>query len=265
MLKNLTLIQCGDSHYIDSREVAVLIGKTHKNLLRDIRGYIEIIEKSGGLKFEPSTFFIESSYLSAQNKVMPRYLISRMGADVIANKLSGEKGILFTIAYVTRFTEMENYLRTEREKELLEKPSFSDCNETAKIVISQLKTLGASTKRIIEILNGIYEPLGILIADEYELDDIPQTYTASQLAKIYGMYSLYGNPHAQAVSSILNENLFISDEHKLSVSANYETGVCGGFRYDEFALKSVGDWLTCHGYPNEIYGFDRTYHVLYSC
>jgi len=264
MLKNLTLIQKGNNHYIDSREVAVVIGKEHNHLLRDIRSYARIIDKRGASKNGHSDFFVESSYSSVQNKVMPCYLISRMGADIIANKLSGEKGILFTVAYVTRFTEMEAYLRAEREKELLAKPSLSDCNETAKIVVSQLKAMGVSTNKIIEFLNNVYEPLGLTVADEDELNDIPHTFTATQLAKELGIYSLYGRPHAQAVSCILNENIFISDKHKISVSSNYENGIAGGFRYDECALEKVSNWLAEYGNPSEIYGFYRIYHVLYS-
>lgn len=42
---------------IDSREVAEMVEKQHKNLLRDIAGYIKIMEKSGELKIEPSDFY----------------------------------------------------------------------------------------------------------------------------------------------------------------------------------------------------------------
>lgn len=49
---------------VDSREVAAMVEKKHKNLLADIRGYIEIMERSGELKFQPSEFFILSTYVS---------------------------------------------------------------------------------------------------------------------------------------------------------------------------------------------------------
>jgi hypothetical protein len=159
---------------------------------------------------------------------------------------------------------MEEYLRLERESALISKPSLSDCNNTAKIVVNQLRRTGASTERIIEFLNDLYEPLGLIIADEDELDDIPYTYTATQLARIFGMYSMYGNPHAQAVACILNENIFIGNEHKIAVSASYAGCILGGFRYDAYALERVDYWLKEHDYPSEVYGFSRTYRVLYS-
>lgn len=92
---------------IDSREVAQMVEKRHNDLLRDIRGYIEIMDKSGERKIAHSDFFIPSTYKSEQNKDMPCYLITKKGCDMVANKLTGEKGVLFTAAYVTAFEEMQ--------------------------------------------------------------------------------------------------------------------------------------------------------------
>lgn len=60
---------------IDSRDVAKMIGKTHKNLMRDIRSYINDLEESS--KLSPRQFFIESSYISAQNKELPCFLLTK--------------------------------------------------------------------------------------------------------------------------------------------------------------------------------------------
>lgn len=45
--------------YIDSREVAEMVGKEHNMLLRDIRRYSEQLGKS---KIAQSDFFTESTY-----------------------------------------------------------------------------------------------------------------------------------------------------------------------------------------------------------
>jgi Rha family phage regulatory protein len=263
MYNELNLVQKGNKHYIDSREVAELIGKWHDHLLRDIRNYAEIIRKNGLPNFGESEFFKESSFVNSQNKVMPCYLISKLGAEVIANKLTGEKGVLFTAAYVSKFNMMETHLRAEWEKSQVLKPTLSDCNDTAKIVIDQLKRTGATTYRILDFLSELYEPLGLAVLEDGEFDDIPQTYTALQIAWLCGVYSLYGNPHAHAVSCIINENLFISDKHRYATSDNYASGITGGMRYDEYALESVKQWIADCKYPREIYSDIRTYHVVY--
>lgn len=103
-MKELTIVNQNGTLLVDSREVAEMTGKEHKNLLRDIKGYIEVLESS---KLSSQKFFIESTYKNSQNKEQPCYMLSRKGCDLVANKMTGEKGILFTAQYVTKFEEME--------------------------------------------------------------------------------------------------------------------------------------------------------------
>lgn len=91
---------------VDSREVALLVEKRHNDLLRDIRGYIEIMGKSTERKIAHSDFFIESSYKDSTGRTLPCYLLTKKGCDMVANKMTGEKGVLFTAAYVTAFEKM---------------------------------------------------------------------------------------------------------------------------------------------------------------
>ena len=103
---------------LDSREVAEMIGKDHKNILRDIRGYNKEL---GELKIEPSDFFTENTYQNSQNKTQPCYLVTKKGCEFIAHKLTGIKGTEFTAKYINRFHEMEEVIRTQipTGKELL--------------------------------------------------------------------------------------------------------------------------------------------------
>jgi len=148
---------------------------------------------------------------------------------------------------------MENYLRTEREKMQAMKPTLSDCNDTAPIIVEQLRRTGASTYRILEFLDELYKPLGVELLRSGEFDNVPHTFTALQIAYICGMYSLYGLPHAQAVSCILNEHLLIDDGHKIIVSDESLDAITGRYRYDMYALKKVQGWLNNLGYPNSVY------------
>ncbi|AMM58565.1 antirepressor [Clostridioides difficile] len=99
---------------VESREVAELIEKKHDNLLRDIRGYKKILEDSSNLRSQD--FFIESTYINTQNKIQPCYLLTKKGCDMVANKMTGEKGIIFTAIYVTKFEEMEQELKEQQPK-----------------------------------------------------------------------------------------------------------------------------------------------------
>lgn len=109
---NLQVIQHNGVDVIDSREVAEMTGKNHKELLRDIRNYSEIIGNSTERNFALSEFFIESSYKDPTGRTLPCYLITKKGCDMVANKMTGEKGVLFTAAYVTAFEKMQERLKT---------------------------------------------------------------------------------------------------------------------------------------------------------
>lgn len=91
---------------LDSREVAEMIGKRHDNLLRDITTYAEHFSQNPNLDFD--SFFIETSYTTGNGRKYKSYNLTRKGCEFVANKLTGEKGTLFTATYINRFHEMEN-------------------------------------------------------------------------------------------------------------------------------------------------------------
>lgn len=99
----MQIISKDNIFYAESRDVAEKIGKDHKHLMRDIRGYINILDESPNLDYQE--FFVESSYITSQNKLQPCFLISKKGCDMVANKLTGTKGVLFTAEYVSAFEE----------------------------------------------------------------------------------------------------------------------------------------------------------------
>ncbi len=115
-MNNLTIIKQNNKYLVESREVAELIEKDHNQLLRSIRGYISVLEQSA--KLHTDDFFIESTYKNENNQKYPCYLLTKKGCDMVANKMTGEKGIIFTAIYVTKFDEMEKYLKNEPQTKL---------------------------------------------------------------------------------------------------------------------------------------------------
>ena len=99
---------------LDSREVAEMVDMEHKLLLRKIygskdrNGYITILSKN---QMEPTKYFIESTYIDAQGKERKNCQITKIGCELIAHKITGEKGILFTARYIEKFHAMEEQLQ----------------------------------------------------------------------------------------------------------------------------------------------------------
>ena len=89
-MNDLTVFDRDGQLYTDSRQVAKMIGKDHKHLLRDIDGYVEVMEKSGEPKIGVSEFFVHSTYkVEGNNKTYPCYNITKKGCEFVANKLTG--------------------------------------------------------------------------------------------------------------------------------------------------------------------------------
>lgn len=100
---------------IDSREVAEMLETKHYKILEKLEGTKDgktkgIIPILTNHNFVVSDYFLESTYKDKSGKDNKCYLITKLGCDFLANKFTGEKGILFTASYVKRFNDMEKAL-----------------------------------------------------------------------------------------------------------------------------------------------------------
>lgn len=126
-MNELTIINYNGAEVVDSREVAEMTGRNHKELLRDIRNYAEILENSIERNFALNDFFIESNYKDSIGRTLPCFLLTKKGCDMVANKMTGEKGVLFTAAYVTAFEKM---------RKAVSQPQFSSLSPQLQALIS---------------------------------------------------------------------------------------------------------------------------------
>lgn len=117
-----TLTNVDGTQYVDSRLIAEWIEKSHKDLLRDIRRYIKDLEclkdEFKGSKnislFNCEAYFVESSYQNPRTKmILPCYLVTQKGCEMIANKMIGVKGTKFTALYINEFHRMKEALQSE--------------------------------------------------------------------------------------------------------------------------------------------------------
>jgi Rha family phage regulatory protein len=107
-MTKLQVINQNGQLLVDSREVATMTEVRHSDLLEKIDGYKAVLDQNG--EFRSDQFFIESSYEAGTGKPYKCYLLTRKGCDMAANKMTGEKGVLFTATYVTKFEEMKEQL-----------------------------------------------------------------------------------------------------------------------------------------------------------
>lgn len=103
-MKALTVVTHKGQFTIESREVAGMVSKRHNDLLESIRKYEQFL-LSGD--FRSVDFFIPSKYQDSTGRTLPCYFLTRKGCDLIANKMTGKRGVLFSATYINKFDEME--------------------------------------------------------------------------------------------------------------------------------------------------------------
>lgn len=175
MGNELTVFTFNDVDVIDSRQVAEMVGKEHKNLLRDISGYIETMAKSdkiSQLKIEPSDFFIESTFEN-RGKRYPCYLLTKKGCDMVANKMTGDKGVLFTAAYVSAFDEMQKKIPKDLPTALR---AYANQLELNQKLLAEVQ----NQQKLIESFEPIKQYVDTILESKDSL-------AVTQIAKDYGM------------------------------------------------------------------------------
>ena len=157
----------------ESRDVAEMVGKTHSNLLRDIKNYIKGMEKdpkSSVISANSQDFFIESTYIDANNQSRKCYLITKKGCDFVINKLNGEKGIKFTAQYVNAFYDMKDALEevetTVQTHGLLTDKEWNSIKKKSKYLTENIHS-AKSTRDYIKGCNLMY--LQDVIDEIYEV------------------------------------------------------------------------------------------------
>lgn len=91
--------------YTDSRTVAKVFNRAHRNVLIDIKRVINEIESFGG-----EQHFLLSSYKTKQNKDAPRYLINRDDFLILVMGYTGALATEIRYRYIQAFNEMANQL-----------------------------------------------------------------------------------------------------------------------------------------------------------
>lgn len=234
---------------LDSREVAGMVGKRHKNLLSDIRGYVEELNE---LKIQPVDFFRETVYKDAKGQERPCYDITKKGCEFIAHKLTGIKGTEFTARYINRFHDMEDIIREEipKKQDKPKKEKLTSVNMMVKNIREALHDAGVDSKYIAAEVVRIYSDSGYPVNAPL-ISDTPKLWDCTTIARELGIFSETGRPHDKAVSAIIQKlDLFTDEIVRTAYSRNGHDGVT--MQYKESVFQKVKEWLQENGYPTVI-------------
>lgn len=170
---------------LTSMEVAEMVGREHKALLKTIRIFVSQMEKiaehtnalgkenaegesSPGSKEE---YFKESTYEDANGQSRPCFNVTKKGCEFIAHKMNGIKGTEFTMRYIDRFHDMEESINAPKlpqtTMELLELHY-----RALKEVNGKVDDVSAEVQSIKKELKDFKETLPLLPEDADEISDL---------------------------------------------------------------------------------------------
>lgn len=163
-MNKLKLTNLNGTEVVDSRQVAEAVGKEHSKLLRDIRTYCDYLGES---KIGFTDFFIESTYTTEQNKTMPCYLCTRKGCEMIANKLTGKKGTVFTALYVNAFHEMETKVKESPRLYGKKSTSAGEVASLIKVLRSVMKDQKSDPEKIALMTKTVCDQFGVDLPEKF--------------------------------------------------------------------------------------------------
>ena len=201
-MNELTVFNFNQVDVVDSREVAKLVDVRHADLLEKIGGYIKHLTNG---KFRSLDFFIPSTYQDGKGETRPCYLLTKKGCDMVANKMTGEKGVLFTAAYVTAFEKMREKVEQELPKDY---PSALRALADAEEKRLALEAENAAQRQAIADFQPIKQYVDTILSST-------RTLTTTQIAADYDMTAKKLNKilHEVGVQRYVNGQWILYKQH----------------------------------------------------
>jgi len=135
-----------------------------------------------------------STYQDSTGRTLPCFYLTRKGCDMVANKLTGNKGILFTAAYVSKFEAMEKALANpnqiaanEAKKLRAEAMHLNAKTRQVKLIKDLARQFQShlSSESVQSLVAGVTEML--MGQPLLPLPEVEKTYTATEIAQEAGV------------------------------------------------------------------------------
>ena len=187
----------------NSKLVAEVFEKEHRNVVRDIKNLIE----GGVLKNEQTPMFEETTYINEQNKQSyPMFIMNQDGFTLLAMGFNGKKAMEFKLKYIEAFNAMKRQIEQSKPSvpqtylEALKSLVKSE-EEKQQLVLEnkqQQATILTISKENMELGNKITEMLPKVSYYDQILQSTA-TMTVTQIAQDYGMSAMKLNKELEAM------------------------------------------------------------------
>jgi len=185
---SLTFDRLSEMSTIDSKTIADVFEKNHKNIMRDIRDFPDFESRIGRLKIEPSY------YVNEQNKKQPMFILDKSTATILILGFTGKKAHKFKVALLETFDKLEKKVSDLQAKEierlnkqLSRAKGFNELNDKGLLKDKITASYGRASNTEYSKLGGQYVKLMESVSNGL----FPFSYFADTLAEIaFKIYKL---------------------------------------------------------------------------
>ena len=146
-------------------EVAEMMEVPHSDLLkklegrRDRKGYIQILNEG---QMSVVDYFTKSTYVDGKGEERPCYEVTRLGCDFLANKSTGEKGVLFTARYVKKFYDMEHGQPAVYH---IDSSTLRGLSSTGNLIRNTMMDEKAKPHEVAAVLDSLFKQSGVYLPE----------------------------------------------------------------------------------------------------
>lgn len=197
-----------DQAVTSSLLIAEKFGKSHDNVLRDIRNLI----KGGVLKNDETPMFEETTYINEQNKqAYPMFLMNRDGFTLLAMGFTGKKAMQFKLEYIKAFNSMEAQIKaSQKPKSQLEilQMSINQLVEQERRLSSVERDVAETKKEIAEMKQERIENGKLLLEAEVSGNKVPEISMRNKIRRLVNQYAAATNTSQRDIWHDIYQNLY---------------------------------------------------------
>lgn len=197
-----------DQAVTSSLLIAEKFGKSHDNVLRDIRNLI----KGGVLKNDETPMFEETTYINEQNKqAYPMFLMNRDGFTLLAMGFTGKKAMQFKLEYIKAFNSMEAQIKaSQKPKSQLEilQMSINQLVEQERRLSSVERYVAETKKEIAEMKQERIENGKLLLEAEVSGNKVPEISMRNKIRRLVNQYAAATNTSHRDIWHDIYQNLY---------------------------------------------------------
>ncbi|WP_264875545.1 Rha family transcriptional regulator [Vibrio agarivorans] len=156
-MNNLVALNQDQTITTTSKVIADCFGKEHRSVMRSIKSTKETYEElvsAGAVDGDVGVpIFMNSSYISEQNKELPSYTLNRDAFNLVAMGFTGSKVMQYKLMFIGAFNKMEEIIKTSNQlnQNLLSSDAVQQADLKAQMKEIQLREQRMEISNALEI------------------------------------------------------------------------------------------------------------------